>query len=234
MDKHINVIPNISSSNNKKKVNIDPDVDFIMNKGKSDDDDIMKINHKPTIEEQKTGGDTKKKWPWKIIGLAVVIVILVIALVFYVLKYNSNIDKPKVEKLENPPEPVLKQYTQQTEKFDNNTIPQPSKNELLSTLKKLESIKEVTENDDDSDDDEPPKKIVANNIKLSKDVKKGISLKNKPKVNSNMNKEIIETQETDMDGKDDEDAQDNELANKFYNQLQDNIDNDDGSDDEAK
>jgi hypothetical protein len=60
MDKHINVIPNISSSNNKKKVNIDPDVDFIMNKGKSDDDDIMKINHKPTIEEQKTGGDTKK------------------------------------------------------------------------------------------------------------------------------------------------------------------------------
>jgi hypothetical protein len=232
MDKHINVIPNISSIKNKKKVTIDPDVDFIMNKDKSDDVDIMKLSHKPTIEEQKTKGGAKKKWPLKIIGLIVVIVMLVIVLVFYVLKYNSGLNKPKTEKLQNPPEPRLKQYTQQTEKFDNSSIPQPSKKELLSTLKKLESIKEVNENDSDSDSDgnedkTPPKKILTKSTKLSNDVKKGISLNNKPKVARNMNKEIIENQENDMDGKDEEDKQDNELANKFYNQLQNNIDDDD-------
>ena len=244
MDNHINVVPNISMiGNNKKKVSKDPDVEFIINKDKSDDIDIMKLNHNPTIEEQETKKLPKKKWSWKVIGLIVVIVILAIALVWYVLKYNSKIIP--VKKLQLPPEPRLKQYTRQTEDLSSNKLSkdnftsQPSKNELLNTLKKLESIKEIdaddsdsgSENDNEVENKPPDKKILTESkskkTKLSNDVKKGIALTNKPKVSSKMNKEIIENQETEMDGEDDDDEQDNALANKFYNQLQNNIDNED-------
>jgi hypothetical protein len=203
---------------------VDPDVELVLNI--DDNLDIMGLNHKPTKEES-TDENKNKPYSWLLIGLAILVIILIIAIVWYVLKDNKKdclkipdkILQPAIHPVHNfqhPLHPVNRpqmENLQANAKFmpsHSNTNPSnvknPSKDELLKTLSKLNTIPE-----------EPKIDEVLDQTLNKKEPKK-----------TRTNEKIIKTQEQETNGEDEEDEQDVELAKKFYNTLQQNIENDEG------
>jgi hypothetical protein len=235
---HIEVIPNILLNDKKGSTNskpIDPDVEMILN-DTNDNLDIMTLKHKPTKEEtneSKAGdnSDDPKPYSWLIIGLSILVIILIIAIVWYVLKDNKKaleiprailqpshpmnnfnhpmhpMNRPQTESLPHNPHFMPRTQTQSNNPKKSN-VKNPSKEELLKTLNKLNTIPE-----------EP---------KIEEVLEKALNKKEKPK--ERINEKIIKEQEQENDGDDDVDEQDDELAKKFYDKLQQNIDNDDADD----
>lgn len=242
MSKHIEVVPNIllNKKTTNNKVNnpkpSDPDVDFILNDG--DNLDIMNLKHKPTNEE-KEKKEKEQKYSWLIIGLAVLVIILLIAIVWYVLKDNIIKEEPKkipdgilqpgVHPSYNFKHPMHPINRPQMENLpinanfmnrSNNVNQQPSKEDLLSTLNKLKPIPEESSIEEIKED----------TSKKLKPSKKQDKKQDKKNTDERVNTKIIENQEQENDGVDDDDEADNELAKKFYDKLQQNIDNDEADD----
>lgn len=236
---HISVFPKLKPSiRNTNPTQFDPDVEAILNPKmqKIDNIDILKMPHEPTEEEQNNSESKQKdsQWPWLIIILAFIIVVLVIFIVWYVLKTNDESTPPP-----NIPRSVIHPNIPQHNQFYNNQMPvhpvhnymhplqpnnrpqtenlpiqtksiskkQPTKKELMQTLNKM-TLKPIIEDENKSDD----KKIL------------------KPSKSQNFLAGKSQTTEQENDGVDDEDIQDSELASKFYQNLQQNIDNDDVDD----
>lgn len=236
---YIKVQPSLPGRNNPK---IDPDVDLIMNPKKKIPEieiDILGGEHQTTQEEKDVqmskSAPSTEPWSWLIIILAFIVVVLIVIIVWYVLKENEECDKTPTKIHSNiiqpnmvPPNyqqmqrqqmqqnnpmyntmynhPMHPQNRPQTENLPIQTksmSKQPTKNELMSTLNKmtLEPIKEGEESDDDKKEDS--KKILKSSEQQSAKT------------------------ETDPVS---EDQEDTDLANKFYQNLQQNIDNEEADD----
>ena len=241
-----------NKNNNIKSVPIDPDVDLILNtKIAKKNIDVLNMKHEPTEEEQSTNNtDTNKKssessYSWLIIILAIIVVILVIIIVWYVLKTNeensesiilkpggipNNIIQPHMINPNQVSQPshISQQFIHPSQQFSHpmhpnnrpqtenlpvqiksipkpsaptNKSSQPTKKELMATLNqmKLEPISEEKE-EKPKEKKLTPKKPTASESQLSTEV--------------------------ENDGVDGNDEQDEKLANTFYRNLQQNIDND--------
>jgi hypothetical protein len=84
---------NLSKHPDKEKP--DPDVERVL-KQKCD---VTKMKHNPTKEEKSAGDAVPKpasKWTWVVIGLAIIVVVLMIAIVWYALKENKKDDQPDI------------------------------------------------------------------------------------------------------------------------------------------
>lgn len=237
MSTHINIVPKLSSNNKHLSKHLekktDPDVNNILSK---DEIDIMGMKHEPTDEEKTSITNQSKSYSWLIIGLVIVVVILIIGIAWYVLKDNKKcknipnisseairpnihpayqyghpmhpINRPQTENLPISTNSMPKRELSQN-KF-SQPKPQPTKQELMSTLNRLNSIEEVNE---ESDEESSCDKIVEikekKKLKLSKSKNK---LKDKPP-------------------KEEENAEDDVLANNFYNKLQENLEDDEDNSD---
>ena len=159
MDNHIAILPKISNTRSGKK---DPDIDTIL-KSEQNDLDIMNLKHQPTKEEQlgvSPSCDSPKTWTWLVVTLAVVVVILIIVIVWFVLGANETTDAVNAiprHILKNnipPPHPqqIYQRFNQQPNQQPNQTEniaidiksmnTKPTKQELLSTLNKMNTIPE--------------------------------------------------------------------------------------------
>lgn len=229
MDKHIDVFPKISGLTKKK----DPDVDLILGCDQKDNLNIMDLQHEPTKEEKaQENNPPSQPWSWVIITLAIIVIVLIIVIVWYVLKENEecNTSYPNMvprqiirpNQMYNPIHPAyqfnhpmhpinrpqMENLPINTASMNEQKIPQtkinqnkqPSKEELIATLNQMK-IEPIEE--------EPQEK------------------KLKP---SKQQVSIVEQNENDIPGEDKEDEQDEILAQKFYNNLQQNINNDDADD----
>lgn len=248
---HINVFPKINSGGLGRKGNtptFDPDVETILNPKKQKNNiDILGMQHEPTEEEQNTAGGkstTESQWPWLIIILAIIVIGLIIIIAWYVLKENNECDNktPNIpraiiqpnmqmnpqlnpqlnsamyhnmynqmhpsQNFTHPMHPMNRPQTEnlpiQTKSMSSSSKT-PTKQELMATLNQmtLEPIKEYETNT------KPVK-----TLKPSK--------KQEKKINTDQ----------EQNGEDDNDPQDDELASKFYKNLQQNINNDDKDNEE--
>ena len=258
MDDNVTVLPKLAgrfAKQGKPKLvnddNVDPDVRRVLNASNSNDLDVIGLQHEPTKEElqsEKNSKDNKDSkdiknnkssiWNWVIIVLAFIVVILVVAIAWYILKKNTENLKPQPipPHIIDPRHPSYKGYqmptqmpTQRHNQMPNhmpNQMPnqtmnrpqteqlpiqtksmstsQPTKLELEETLKKLESIKETT--------DEPDESNIKKNILKPRNVKTVETAK----VKAN------DTTTTDDSSKNVE--LDNKLSKKFYDNLQKNLD----------
>ena len=236
----INVFPKINSggmSGIGRKSNhptFDPDVESILNPKKSKSDmDILGMPHEPTSEEQHTDSSkstVESQWSWLIIILAVIVIVLIIFIAWYVLKENDDVNKPpniprdilhtnpqmnptmyqnmsnQVHPSQNFSHPLHPNNRPQTENLPIQTksmssAPKPpTKQELMAALNKM-TLDPVKE------DEISP--ISVKTLKPSKKQEKKINM---------------------VQGQNDDDQQDNILAGKFYQNLQQNINNDEKDD----
>jgi hypothetical protein len=255
IEPHINVFPKIKSNiRNVNLASLDPDVESVLNSKMSKKNlDILKMKHEPTEEEQinDTSKQVESPYSWLIITLAIVIIVLIIGIAWYVLKANedcvqppnipNNIIQPNMiqpnmmqpnmmqpnniiqypqmrqhpaQNFSHPLHPNNRPQTEnlpiQTKSMNTQQNKQPTKKELIATLNKLELdpiIEEV---------------VVSTNNANEKTI-------NPNKKNNSLSESQLTT-ERENDGADEADAQDSELATTFYNNLQQNIDNDNADD----
>ena len=110
MDEPITIEPNLTKTNRQRRPvrqhNLsrppiveekpDPDVERVL-KQKCD---VVKMKHNPTEEEKSAGGEEvpkpASKWTWVVIGLALIVVVLMIAIAWYVLKENKKDDQSEI------------------------------------------------------------------------------------------------------------------------------------------
>lgn len=242
---HINILPQLNRSSQKlhKQEQIDPDVENILKK--QNDIDIFGSSQ-PTKEEnindttKENSSSSSESRTWLIIILAVIVVILIIVIVWYVLReteetvnhpqtvplnvikpggkqhnitpaqYNQMMGSHPIQNITHPSHPYNRPQVEQLQpQSQMANIPkvqkeQPTKDDLLSTLNQLK-LKPIPE--------EP--------LKEEESVKK---------VNTSEQKIQQVNDEQENAGKDDNDEQDQAIANKFYNNLQKNIEDEDEND----
>ena len=115
MDDNVTVLPKLANRFAKQRKNtgfstddsnIDPDVNRVLNESNPNDLDVIGLQHEPTKEElqsDKNSKDSKDSkineassmWSWVIIVLAFIVVVLVIAIAWYILRENTENLKPQ-------------------------------------------------------------------------------------------------------------------------------------------
>jgi hypothetical protein len=218
-EQHISVVPNISghptrharrspqSDLNPAKMDpakMDPDVRLIMETG-GDDFNVHSMPHKKTQEESASEGAQKiTTSSWAIIAMAIVVIILICAITYLVIKYNEP--APPASLAENlQRKPVARVIRKPTQPNNVPAEPDPtsakkkgSKEELLSILKRTkpresdESSAHETEGSGKSTDSAPG----------------------------------THTGGTHADDRDTEGSGDDQMVQDFYKQMQDNTSTD--------
>jgi len=243
MSTHINVVPKLSSNNKHLTKHLEKPADPDVNNGLSKDEmNVMEMKHEPTDEEKSSIKKKTKPYSWLIIGLAIVVVLLIIGIAWYVLRDNKDkkspniplevvrpnvhpayqynhpmhpINRPQTENLPINTNSMPRQSTSQSRAPQPN--PQPTKQELMATLNRLNSIEEVNEESGvESNDKSTCERIVE--IKEKKKIKPS---KAKNKLKENPPEEGEEYN-----------AEDDALANKFYNKLQEKLEDDEANSDD--
>ena len=244
MDDNVTVLPKLAgrfAKQGKPKLvnddNVDPDVRRVLNASNSNDLDVIGLQHEPTKEElqsEKNSKDNKDSkdiknntssiWNWVIIILAFIVVILVVAIAWYILKNNTENLKPqpippniidprhhsyKGYQMPNqmPNQTMNRPHTEQlpiqTKSIRTTQPKQPTKLELEETLKKLELIKET---------DEPDELNIKKNVLKPRNVKPVDIAK-------------VKANDTTVADDSSENVElDNKLSKKFYDNLQKNLD----------
>ena len=112
MDDNVTVLPKLANRFAKQRKNtgfstddsnIDPDVNRVLNESNPNDLDVIGLQHEPTKEELQSDKNSKttkinessSMWSWVIIVLAFIVVVLVIAIAWYILKENTENLKPQ-------------------------------------------------------------------------------------------------------------------------------------------
>ena len=171
-EQHISVVPNISghpsrharrspqSDLNPGKMDpskMDPDVRLIMETG-GDDFNVHSMPHKKTQEEAASEGAQKlTSSSWAIVAMAIVVIILICAITYLVIKYNEpappaalveNLQRKPVARVIRRPPP----HSEPSEPDTSGAKKKGSKEELLSILKRTKPDADASNDTGRSDD----------------------------------------------------------------------------------
>ena len=267
MDDNVTVLPKLGNrfaKQSKTKLvnddNVDPDVKRVLNVSNPDDLDVIGLQHEPTKEElqsEKTSKDSKdtknnkgttsSMWSWVIIVLAFIVVVLVIAIAWYILKGNTENVKPQPI----PPnvlEPMSQSYkgqrpTQMPNQMHNqmpNQMPNQMHNQMPNQMAncpmnrpQTEQLPIQTKSMHSSQHKQPSKSELEETLKKLESIKEtndeptiSNTKKNllKPRNIKPVKSTEIKSNNTDYDDSSENAELDNKLSKKFYDNLQKNLD----------